>query len=212
MKVYTWLLGHKARVGKDTFYNTVEKLVEENEKGNVFICRTAFADKLKKTVSDLYGFSSEQMYGEAKDKIDERYNRTPRDILIKFGQEQREVCPDIWANYVFDKYDLATKDFNVSGYYDQEEIDNFSLHYFITDFRFKNEYIVAERWLNTPIKDVEKRLITVDIIKSDVVSIDDISEKDLDGFDWNWTLENNGSLEEYQAKVKDLFLSYQRVD
>ena len=119
-KILVILLGHKSMTGKDTFFSFIK------DRG---FTRVAFADKLKSTVADLYNFSHDQMHGNSKDVMDTRYPNlidpefirvkglfgfsrkvknpdykpflTPRRILQIFGQQQRALDPNIWANYVF---------------------------------------------------------------------------------------------------------------
>ena len=204
------LLGHKARVGKDTSAGFLESF------GYI---RYAFADKLKATVSDLYDFTEEQMYGEDKDLEDTRFLNnidnplifdeiyvgqdgsvqrsrarrnpdyrsflTPRRILQRFGQDQRLIYPDIWAQYVFNE--IEKSDHNV---------------FVITDFRFKNEYTVARRWADLSFNN---QLFTVKINRPGVslhTGSNDISENDLNDFDeWDYIIENDSTLEDLAIEV-----------
>ncbi len=89
-------LGVTAQVGKDT----AADYIEENYPGTH---RVAFADKLKRIAMLLFGLSHEQCYGpvEIKEKVDPRYNLTPREILQGIGEKMREIYPDIWVDTVF---------------------------------------------------------------------------------------------------------------
>lgn len=205
------MLGHKSLVGKDTLYSSVK---------NFGIARAAFADKLKSTVADLYGFSYEQMHGNLKDEMDDRYPNTvdkeytqrgsggddiggqpvsiiknpdfkpyftPRRILQIFGQQQRSLFPDIWASYVFytevDRLSKAGSNIIV-----------------VTDFRFKNEAKVAQRWA----KETGNILHIVKINRPSVTALSgasDISENDLNTFEgWDYIIDNTGTLKEYEDK------------
>lgn len=186
------MVGHKARVGKDTFFEAAEKL------GFV---KCAFATKLKEVVQDLYGFSYDQMHNSEKDLIDKRYINhigdnygdflTPRQILQIFGQDQRKLNPNIWADYVFKRTipRLVEQGHN---------------KIIITDFRFKNEARVALEWVNST---RGRGLNLIKINRDDVYNSgsEDISEKDLDDFfEWNNILNNNSTIEEYHTKVKTI--------
>ena len=151
-KKVVYLLGHQARVGKDT-------LAEKLHYYRAFQ-RFAFADKLKQTAADLFDLSPDQVTGDLKDVEDQRYPNTrdcefnlesfpssetgrkgtwddvkevpnpdykpfltPRRIFQFFGQDQRSLYEDIWAQYVFNQID-------------RHPFSNFA----ITDFRFPNEY------------------------------------------------------------------------
>ena len=221
------LLGHRSLAGKDTFFSFAK---------DYGFVRASFADKLKQTVMDLYGFSHEQMHGSLKDTEDLRYPNTvdtprmvdreiwgtddeinlaldngveyedmlipnpdyrpfftPRRILQLFGQQQRLLFPDIWASYVFN---TTIPELVVQGHN----------RIAITDFRFQNEAKVAQRWS----KSSEFNKLSLIKINRNIVAKSgskDISEHDLDNFtEWNFTLNNLGSLDEYQALVKDFIL------
>jgi dephospho-CoA kinase len=100
--------------GKDT---VGEYLVQKG-----FI-RYAFADALKDICKILYSLSNEQLNGHLKEVVDQRYNKTPRELLQFTGTLLRNnIHIDIWANIVKNKL-LATRNANVV----------------ITDLRFQNE-------------------------------------------------------------------------
>jgi hypothetical protein len=208
-KVSVILLGHKSLVGKDTFFNIAE------EHGFV---RVAFADKLKATVADLYNFSHDQMHGNSKDVMDERYPNkadaelisstvpgragpllqpnpdfkpflTPRRVLQIFGQDQRKLFPDIWAAYIFN---VEIPKLIQAGH---NKI-------IVTDFRFKNEANVALQFgeRNTGI-DLQFVKINRPSVQAKTAS-GDISENDLNDFEhWSHVIDNSGSLQEYSNSV-----------
>lgn len=175
------LLGHKAGVGKDTLG---QHLIEKEG-----FKRLAFADKLKDVVADLYGFTNEQMYTDAgKNTVDERYGLTPRVVLQDFGQEQRARFPDIWADYVFRQIELLS-----------------STNFVITDFRFPNEFTVAERYASKGNMTVVPIKITRPGRGSDFAGAQNISETALDDFqNWSFFINNDGSIDELYAKYKSL--------
>ena len=192
------MLGHKSLVGKDTAANFLREIGYR---------RFAFADKLKSTVADLYNFTNEQMHGEEKDILDKRYNLTPRQILQRFGQDQRAIYPDIWASYVFTQIEHSI--------FFSSSPDNL---FCITDFRFRNEYDVAMKWVSnyhhiTGSKDpdvlIENPTVIVPVkIERNVIAksgSNDISEHDLDEFDhWSYVVDNNFSLAELRETVLDI--------
>jgi len=190
MRKTVLLLGHKARVGKDSL---ADHLVE-----NHGYTRFGFADKLKDTVADLYGFSWDQMYGDAKSVQDSRYvkgdgstNYTPREILQDFGQEQRKRFPDIWADYVKRQIEESEQE-----------------RFVISDFRFPNEHKVMSR-LDGSRFEIYAVRITRDGLP-DFPGMYDISEKALDGYqDWNFTIHNGTRpLAEFLEYSKDLLTEY----
>lgn len=190
------MLGYRSLAGKDTCAGFLKDYGYQ---------RKAFADKLKDVVADLYNLRDEQIHGCLKDVEDVRYINyrdsnpsthflTARRILQFFGQDQRSIYPDIWAQYIFNAID-----------YEVLTQDKSEFSYVITDFRFKNEYKVAERWNNTFVDGVEKRLRTIQINRPDVFArsgANDVSENELNDFkDWTHTIINDGSLDDLRAKI-----------
>lgn len=179
------MLGHQAGVGKDTLG---EHLIQSEG-----FQRLAFADKLKNVVADLYGFTNEQMYtDQGKNTVDERYNLTPRVVLQDFGQEQRGRFEDIWADYVF-----------------RQVANSSHTKFVITDFRFPNEFTVANRYSDShginvvPIKIVRpSRGDTFD-------GAQNISETALNDFEnWSHFIKNDGSIDDLYAKYQALGIDY----
>ena len=76
-----------ARSGKDT---TADYLCN-----NYNFTKYSFADPLKRGCMNIFGFTEDQVFGDAKDEIDPVWGCTPRDILKVMGTE---VC----------QYDLQT--------------------------------------------------------------------------------------------------------
>lgn len=216
-KITVLMLGHKSLSGKDSFYDAIKDLG--------FI-RLSFADKLKDTVADLYGFSHDQMHGNSKDIQDTRYPNkidaewiesivpgragplrtknpdflpylTPRRVLQLFGQQQRSLYSDIWASYIFN---IKVPQLVAQGH----------KNFVVTDFRFKNEGEVAFKWsATTP----NASLTLIKIERPGVLAktaSNDISENDLNDFTrWDMVLKNDSTLETFQDKAKrtaELFL------
>ena len=193
------MLGYKSQAGKDTIYTSVgESLGFE---------RVAFADKLKQTVSDLYGFSWDQMHGHLKDVEDTRYvnNRdtgdhckyfTPRRILQIFGGDQRSINPDIWAYYAF----------NVTI---PKLIASNRRKIMLTDFRFRNEAVVADKWRSSN-RNVRLEFVHVDRPgQVSETAADDISENDLNEFrKWTGLLSNDSTLDILKKRSFELLSSY----
>lgn len=90
-------LGSTAQVGKDTAAAYLEKKYPGRVK------RVGFADKLKQVCEILFGLSHDQLYGpvSVKEKVDPRYNLTPREIMQGVGQKMREIYPQIWVDSLF---------------------------------------------------------------------------------------------------------------
>jgi len=68
-----------ARSGKDTISDFLCKYHKYN--------KYSFADPLKRGCMAMFGFTEEQVFGDAKDTIDPVWGCTPRDILKVMGTE-----------------------------------------------------------------------------------------------------------------------------
>jgi hypothetical protein len=188
MNVRVILLGHQARVGKDT----VADFLVANKRFK----KLSFANKLKTTVKDLYSFSDSQVFGDDKDQIDSRYNLSPRQILQDFGQEQRVRYEDIWVQYVSNQI--------IQSVHNKEY-----LNFVISDFRFPNEYGALDKMLKKNLEYV--RVIPVKIIRPDIkdfAGMNDISETALNDFQpWDLILKNNSTIENLHKNFELQMLS-----
>jgi hypothetical protein len=221
-KVTVYLISGKAGNGKDAMFKLAEN--------NVGWKRGAFADELKETVKKLYGLSDEQVYGNLKDVQDERYPNfvdpqriwklkfglipwkvknpeylpylTPRRILQVFGQQQRALCPTLWADYLF----RETIPGLVKEGYRQIAV---------TDTRFPNEIETGEKWLLKTEPGLEKRLVKVRVVRPNKFSKScksDESEVALDKYgDWDHIVVNDSSLSQLKKKVLNIIRLEGRV-
>jgi hypothetical protein len=118
--------------------STVAKILVERH-GFVEV---AFADRLKKLVGELFGFTKDQLWGPSsiRNEPDKRYPRadgtylTPREALQKFGTEAGRSCyENIWVDEA-----VKTAKWHLSG-----EIDigggNTARGVVISDVRFPGE-------------------------------------------------------------------------
>jgi hypothetical protein len=183
-----FLIGYKAHSGKDTLVDLVDE--------KCVVKRFFFAKKLKETVKDLYNMSDEQVYGSLKNVVDERYGITPREILQDFGQEQRARYSDIWA-------DCALREISSQFLRSDTQCSDF----FITDFRFPNEFAVAKEYA----KDLGIELYTIQVnrpvaLRGEFAGSTNISEIALDDFtDWSYIINNDGTKDELYAKFQNIF-------
>jgi len=84
----------QAGSGKDT---TADFFVEDYG-----YFKVALADPIKRFCAQMYGFSYDQLWGpsELRNKVDERYGFTPREILQQLGTEfGRHYWEDVWISY-----------------------------------------------------------------------------------------------------------------
>lgn len=88
-----------------------------------------FAKPLKIEIGvGIFGLTPDQVFGskEAKETVDDRYGKTPREILQVAGMAMRDICPNIWVDKA-----LSTIE-SFGGYTD-------SMSFVVSDVRFLNE-------------------------------------------------------------------------
>jgi hypothetical protein len=105
---------------------------------------------------------------------------TPRRILQIFGQQQRAIYPDIWAQYVFNQIEKEHR---------EHITDDVQRVVFIADFRFPNEFNVARRWRDLG---SGRKLYCIKLMRPEMPTIsgqEDISETALTEFEyWEWSI------------------------
>lgn len=206
-------LSGKARTGKDTVASIL-KLASSWKNSNYFKMRYpdqtqfiinslklhskvaysessyvsfAFADILKSVITLIFNIEDvENLYDEVFKnsansldvKGEDGHILTYREVLQKFGTEVgRTVDPDLWIKSAFS--------------FMKPDVD-----YIITDIRFQNELQACK----------EKGTITIKINR-EAPEMDHISEHDLDSCtDFDYVIDNNGTLEELVDKVLQLNL------
>lgn len=138
MKPFVIGLAGEAGSGKDTIGNFLQK--------NYYFQKTAFAAPLKSCIKELFLMTDEQLENRTlKEKTDDRYGLSPRQIMQLFGTEfvRKMIHVNFWINRM-------------------EEFLNSSEHsrFVITDIRFPNEaelvrkygYVIHIERPNNPIR------------------------------------------------------------
>jgi len=182
-------LGVTAQVGKDTAAEYLEE--------RPGVKRVAFADALKSTASSLFGLSYEQCYGpvSVKEKVDPRYNLTPREIMQGLGEKMREIYPDIWIDTVLN---ITIPRLRAQGF----------SRFVISDVRYPNEAEKIKKVGGVVVKVTrEGSGVTVGVNHSSETSMQDYT-------DYYKIIENNGTLDEFFLSVCDLAeeIGWQRLD
>jgi glycosyltransferase involved in cell wall biosynthesis len=154
--------------------NGKDTFFELLKKVRTFIIRLSFADALKESYSNLFRVKLTDLYNENKEKH--------RLSLIKFAECCREIEDTVWVQSVFNKLKI----------YDET---NFAV---ITDFRNKNEYEIIKKFFNNE----KRKVITIKINNDRVKGAS--SDFYLEDFNFDYVIDNNGTLEEYEEKVKEL--------
>lgn len=144
--------------GKDTLANELVK--------SYGFIKLSFARLLKQHVREFFDMSLEQTDGFLKETIDLRYNKTPREIMIQVGQFYRAIDPDFWIKGAFKGLDT-------------------SKNYVMSDLRFKNEANYIRNVHGAYLVRLNRRS---DLNIYGPTGINDISEIDLDDYNFNWTV------------------------
>lgn len=81
-------LSGKSGAGKDTVAQILMRRFDYE--------RVAFADPIKRYVGELFGLTDEQLWGDGRNRPDERLEMAPREVYQNFGSFCREIDPDVW--------------------------------------------------------------------------------------------------------------------
>ena len=118
---------------------------------------------------------------------------TPRRLLQIFAQQQRKICPTIWADYVFNTINSIVDECFLTDQY----------NVVISDFRYLNEYEVAKKWVSSGLN---RKIYCIRIDRENINKIDDESENDLNSFNhWDYIFTNNGSKEDLFNQFSKLY-------
>jgi hypothetical protein len=197
-------LSGKAHSGKT---EAMKVLKEEASKDGIEFINTPLAEVIKQIAKDYFGWDGDKdIYFEEKEEIVdgwlkedgtldreasiiEKYQSPIQDkgrqLLINIGDKFREIRPTIWADLVMKKIELL--DMTKSN----------DVIYCIDDLRYRNEISVFNRYSKT---------IFARISRPDgQLNLNVISEMDLDGVDFDFKLENVGTLGDYRDQVKKFY-------
>lgn len=172
-------LGFKARAGKDT---VAAQLVNDYA-----FAQESFAYPLKEYIGrQICGFNDKQLYGAWKETPDSEWGMTPRQMLQLIGTDalRKVVHDDFWVIPMKRKL--------------KEHIRN-DRHVVISDVRFLNEISM--------IRSMGGSVVRVNREHPDKITGFDkhSSEFELETYDaWDYSITNNGTLEELYSKVDDM--------
>lgn len=180
MKNKVIIFGTKKRSGKDT---ASDFLVKEFN-----YIKLSFAAKFKSILKYIYLLSDEQLNGNLKDIIDERYNVTPRYIMQFFGESCRKIHPFVWSQDLFENQILH---YNKLGYY----------KFCITDLRLPNEIEYAKNWAEKTSSNII--LVKINRMNLNFSNIDTHeTEQSLDNYkNWDFVINNDSDLATFKTKI-----------
>ena len=166
----------KARTGKTTFADYLTKKYKFQN--------LAFADPIKEGAKIMFLLSEEQVYGNLKEIVDPRWNKTPRQILQELGTDlcREHFGKDIWIKRLRMEAKLLKKQ---------------KINIVVSDIRFPNE---AEA-----VKSMGGHLIK--IIKSDISTSDlHVSEQLVDKIKFDSSIKNDFKIKDFYAQIDRLML------
>lgn len=170
-------LGYKARSGKDTVADFLEK--------RCGFSQVAFADALKEACAKVFGLNNKQLYGNEKEVPDDYWGVTPREILQKVGTEcfRHGYADDIWIR-------ALKKRINNRIHRGRDVV--------VTDVRFPNEAEAIKSWGGIVVRVDREGAGASGGVQNHA------SEVSLDGWDkWDHVLLNDGTLGQLEeATVK----------
>jgi hypothetical protein len=163
------LLG-RSRHGKDTIASVIHTIIPST------IVR--LAQPLKDAVVSLYGFTYEQVEGDAKEMLDSRYEITPRYAIQSLCDHIMNLHGrDFFSRHLFGKYDF--------GHYSQHGT------VIIPDIRYEHD-----------LQEVRSRGgIIIKVIRNGSNIPNHSWETAIDDLKGDITIENNGSLDELIQKT-----------
>lgn len=175
-------LAGKKRSGKDTLYNYIkDKYKEYNFK------RYAFGDPVKEACRLLFGFDDEQLYGDKKEELDE-IGIKPREAFQKIGTEfGRKYLHELFPNLKVEIGEIWIEIFRRNC-----KNGNF----IVTDVRFDNEA--------KAINDLGGIVIYID----SNYSLQDDHESEKIEIQYDFIIDNKGTLEEFYCNFDKIFANY----
>lgn len=181
-------LGHRKRVGKDTFANMLDC---ELQRRGYRVYKIAFARAMKAMTHSMFqwaGLMDEYYYEvnpEEREEVLPILGLTPRQIWIRFGNAMRSIDENIWIAHLRlmmdDCRNLTVRDATKP------------IAFIITDVRFPNEAEAVKHWGGKLVK----------IMRDFAPRSDDPAECALDGYPgWDRYVTNNTSIDDLLSKAR----------
>jgi hypothetical protein len=181
------LCGYK-RCGKDTVASYLSNKYDFNHLKISYL--------LKKTLKQLFNFSDEQLEGDSKEKLDNRWNVTPRDVMKFVGTDMfqfniQRLIPEIGRNFwIKGLCEKINKDFKENKH-----------NIVVSDLRFIHELDYIAKNIPT------HKIIIVKIIREGLMiqeNVTDISENEHLKFKFDHIILNNNDIDCFQSTIDTL--------
>lgn len=168
----------QAGSGKDTTAKILQELLDT--KGSYWMIER-FSAKLKDVCSTLCGvYPSQFESAEGKNRFYPEWNMTGRQILQKVGSLLRdEFDKDVWIKLLFEDLPLHA-----------------NLEWIICDLRYKNEFEAIK----------QRGGLCIRVDRPGLPEDPHQSEQEWRGFEFDWVIDNSGSLDDLRKKVQ-LFIA-----
>lgn len=137
------MIGARRRVGKDTFANLLDSILEKQE--GVATLRTSFALELKREVK--FAIPKLDVFTE-EPKLKEEIIRP---LLIAWGQACRHIEPHYWVDKVVNMARVRQQDIAIDAHRGIR-----TLYVIISDWRFPNEYLRIQEKYTTVTVHIER--------------------------------------------------------
>lgn len=187
----------KAQSGKSTSATLLREAYESKITFKIW----SFASELKRIAYDIFNWDGDKglYYNHGPDGIKPRGFEEPleivldkgRQLLIEIGGAFRRIRQSVWADLIMKKINEFDKDH-----------PDFRIVHCIDDLRFKNELKIVKTYTNC---------ITIRLTRQSSLKIDDQSENDLDDTQFDYYIENNGTKEELQGKLKEIVEKHMKI-
>lgn len=199
----------KAKSGKTTCSNLLKKYIHEHDLAerlidgskynylnnpNTFRVQIhSFATKLKEIAHDIFSWdgSKENVMLPRPEGMFDGPDQIPapdkgRQLLVNIGKKFREIRPTIWLDYVINNIKKI----------DQNDCVEETL-FVIDDLRYRNELNAAKTFHSCVSVRITRKVGALDL--------DDQSEKDLDNSEFDFYIDNDGTMDELKIKVAKLY-------
>jgi hypothetical protein len=189
----------KAQSGKSTSASLLKQIIDTkraNENPDINSNRLgdsqaqifSFAAALKHIAKEYFGWDGNKDFHTQPEIITDTFYQPAiiqdkgRQLLINIGKKFREIRPTIWVDYVINKIKEADKSAN----------DTF---FIIDDLRFQNELALAKTF---------HTCISIRLQRPEQLNLNDISEIDLDGTEFDYHIVNDGDMDKLKINLTEL--------
>jgi hypothetical protein len=168
--------------GKDT----VADFIANEVPTRFYNRKTPIAEKMKEIARTIWDLSYAQIRDPAlKEVVDPRWGLSPRQIMQTFGTDVgRAIHPDTWIRHCLREISHTNRIYPGS-------------HFTIPDVRFLNEAKALREYSEPGVQTILVRVIRPDLKSEDTHS----SEQEMDLIEVDYTIVNNGTLEDLRVKT-----------